>query len=253
MSARHFYTRRQIEAKAEDRLRELEQHFGRALEPPVSIDTLIEHIFDLKISWEPIETRPGERAFGALRPQSRQLILNENELPIFSSKPGLERSTKGHELGHWDLFTDHASLGHPMLPGFDSAEHFVKRSTPKGEVELVRLLMTDPDAYTAYKEIQRGVDPPGVKSAVDFYASVLSMPGFLILPAMKPIHDNWQQWSAKTFNQQLRDLYDIAESFDVTISALKVRLEQLKLLYIPPDEKAVYRNKQEYHGQTTLL
>ena len=34
---------------------------------------------------------------------------------LFKEKPGLERSTKGHEMGHWDLFVDKGSLEHPTL------------------------------------------------------------------------------------------------------------------------------------------
>ena len=39
----------------------------------------------------------------------RKILLNEAHLPLFKEKPGLERSTIGHEPGHWDL--DQAPAG----------------------------------------------------------------------------------------------------------------------------------------------
>jgi len=250
---RRFYNKIQIEKMVEGRIGEYQQKFGLIPEPPVPIDDIIEHIFDLKISWETIQCQPGERIFGALRPQTRQIVINESEVALFTEKPGLERSTKGHELGHWDLFTDHASLGHPSFLNFDSKEHFVKRSTPNGEVEIIKLMMFDSELYSLFKQSQQGKDTPLVKTSVDYYASIMSMPRFLLIPYVKDIHDDWDSWSKKPFNYQLKDLYSLADMFEVTITALQVRLEQLNLLFIPKEEKTIYRNRDEYNGQLSLL
>ena len=241
-----FYRKHQIEKKAEGRIGEYQELFGMISKPPIPIDDIIEHIFDLKISWEAIMCQPGERVFGALRPETRQIILNENEVVLFTEKPGLE-------LGHWDLFTEHSTLGHPSFLDFDPAKHFVTRSTPQGEVEIIKMLMLDSELYELYKRSQQGKDSPFVKTSVDYYASIMSMPRFLLIPYIKAIHDNWDSWSSKPFNYQLKDLYELADIFEVTITAFQVRLEQLNLLYIPKDEKMVYRNRDEYNGQMSLL
>jgi hypothetical protein len=252
MSKLKFYNHKHIEERAEARLREYQQKLGILTQPPVPIDDLIEHIFDLKISWEKIEAKPEETILGALRPRTRQIVLNEDQLTLFNQKPGIERSTKGHELGHWDLFIDHATLNHPSLPGLSVSDSFALRSSSNGDVEIIKLLATDNELYAAYKKMQEGKDPPLVKSAVDYYASVLSMPRFLLIPVIKSIRDDWTNWSEKPFNYQLKDLYNISKLFDVTISALQVRLEQLNLLYISED-KIIYRNKAESKGQTSLF
>ena len=249
---KRFYTRKQIEENAEKMLIEYQHFFGQLTEPPVPIDDLIEQVFDLKISWEPIKCGEDERIFGSLRPDTRQIVLNENELTFFANKPGVERSTKGHELGHWDLFLDHSKLSHPLLPGFNATEHFIQRSALNGKVDVIRSLAINPALYAKYKQMQLGKDTPLVKSSVDYYSSVISMPRFLVMPIMKLFLEDWDNWSRKPFNYILKDLYDIANLFEVTITALNVRLEQLRLIYIPPDEKSIYRNRQEFEGQLTL-
>ena len=47
------------------------------------------------------------------------------------------------------------------------------------------------------------------------------------------------------------NLYKLRGLFEVTISALTIRLEQLGVLYVSED-KQLYPSKQEYHGQTRL-
>lgn len=240
-----------IEERAEQRLSEYQAKYGVFTRPPVPIDHLIEHHFDLKISWEQIEELNGETIFGALRPEARQIVLNEKHRSLFEGKLGLERSTKGHELGHWDLFVDQGALLYDTFPNLDAATRQFTRRAQRGAVAIVPNLLIDDELYRAYRHIIQGVDPPNIKTAVDRYASALSMPKFLLIPALKPIHDNWGEWKTKAFNLQLKDLYDIAEEFDVTISALKVRLEQLNLIFIS-EGNSVYRSKHEYLGQESL-
>ena len=99
-----FYRNVQIERVAEGRLAELQQLTGKPLAPPVPIDLIAEKILGLTLLWDSIEELPGEIIFGGIVPRERLIILNEKRKGLFNEKPGLERSTKGHEMGHWDLF-----------------------------------------------------------------------------------------------------------------------------------------------------
>lgn len=110
-----FWKNAEIEVIAESTLSDLEKLFGPISKPPIPLDHIIEHVFDLKISWEPIEEPLGQTILGGLRPERRQIVLNEKHIDLFNSKPGLERSTNGHELGHWKLFVDPMELNHPTL------------------------------------------------------------------------------------------------------------------------------------------
>ena len=56
---------------------------------------------------------------------------------LFDSKAGLERSTKGHEMGHWDLFIAQGVLEHPALFASDNDGPLTRRSSPIGEVTTI--------------------------------------------------------------------------------------------------------------------
>ena len=96
-----FYRNQEIEELAADRLAQLAGILGRQLTPPIPIDLLAEKVLKLDFLWEEIDELPGETVLGALHPQKRLIIMNEKRRALFDAKPGLERSTKGHEMGHW--------------------------------------------------------------------------------------------------------------------------------------------------------
>ena len=125
-----FYRNSDIEAQAELRLAELERMLGRPLTPPVPIDLIAEKLLGLDFLWDAIDELPGESILGGLDAPNR-LIVNENRRETFGKHKGLERSTKGHEMGHWDLFIDPSSLDHPTL--FDRSDNgpIVYRSTSR--------------------------------------------------------------------------------------------------------------------------
>ena len=68
----------------------------------------------------------------------------------------------------------------------------------------------------------------------------LLMPSSLLWEAIRDVEiTNWP------------NLYGLRELFQVTISALKIRLERLGVLYVATDGQ-LYPSLQEYHGQTRL-
>ena len=129
-----------IEELAESRLAELERELKRPLSLPIPIDHVAEKVLGLNFLWEPIEELPGETILGGLIAKERLVILNENRKALFTEKPGLERSTKGHEMGHWDLFIDQSSLDHPTLFGLDGDGPFALRTSPRGDVAVIKTL-----------------------------------------------------------------------------------------------------------------
>src|SRR5947209_5955326 len=120
----------QIEDLAERRLDQFARALGTPPAPPIAIDLLAEKILGLDFLWESIDELPGEIVLGGLIPHKRLIVLNEKRKTLFEQKPGLERSTKGHEMGHWDLFVDKGSLDHPTLFDTEAEGVFVRRSSP---------------------------------------------------------------------------------------------------------------------------
>ncbi len=229
-----------IEEIAQSRLSELQRQLGRPLSPPIPIDLIAEKILGLDFLWEHIEELPGERVLGGLIAKKRLIILNEKHKQLFAEKPGLERSTKGHEMGHWDLFTDKSALDHPRLFEDREVGPFAFRSSPAGDVAIIKMVESDPEAWNLVRQIRSRADEPDEARAVNRYAAALSMPAGLIREeTMKLDRTRWP------------DLYKLAKKFDVTISALRVRLEQLGLLYVDKDGK-LYESRDAASGQKRL-
>lgn len=230
----------EIEERAASRLAELQQRLGRPLSPPIPIDLIAEQVLGLDFLWEPIDELPGEKVFGGLIAKKRLIVLNENRKGLFTEKPGLERSTKGHEMGHWDLFIDKGSLDHPTLFNVDGDGPFAFRSSPAGDVAIIKTLDRDDEGRELLRKIQSRADEPDEARAVNRYAAALSMPADLIrADALRIDRTHWP------------NLYRLAEKYEVTISALRVRLEQLGLIYVDENKK-IHESRDAASGQMML-
>ncbi|MBD3375761.1 hypothetical protein GF406_12055 [candidate division KSB1 bacterium] len=236
-----FYRNKDIEQITSIRLAEYQDKYGDIGVPPVPIELIIENLFDLHIVWEEIGGIGTDSTFGALRKVNREILINEHKKHLFDEKPGLLRFTFGHELGHWDLFVDKSTLDHPRFEGFDIVPHFSYRDTIKGKIEIIKEIISNPEYRQKYLELQKHFDTPTVASAVNRYSSALLMPKALILKYCNSLDlKNWP------------NLYKMAEDFEVTISALTVRLQRLNMIYIS-NENTIHASREEYYGQTSLF
>jgi len=190
--------------------------------------------------WQPIEELPGEEILGGIIPHKRQIVLNESRRAKFEEKPGLERSTKGHEMGHWDLFLSRIPFDHPTLFDNDVEGLHAFRCSPVGKVSILKALMSCEEGQELLARINSRSDEPDEARAVNRYAAAISMPRMMISEKARQIDRT--KW---------KNLYGIAEQFEVTISALKVRLIQLKLLYVAKDG-TLFESKDQAVGQQTF-
>ena len=235
-----FYRNQEIEDLATERLSQLARILARPLTPPIPIDLLAEQVLGLDFLWEDIDELPGEIVLGALHPQKRLIIMNDKHRTLFDTKPGLERSTKGHEMGHWDLFIDQGALEHPTLFALDDSSAFARRRSPVGEVTVMKWLLSFTEGQDLLREIRSRADDPAEARAVNRYAAAIVMPKHLLLAEVGRIDRT--RWS---------NLYRIAEQFEVTISALTVRLQQLGLLYVGKD-RSLHKDPIQAQGQIVL-
>lgn len=240
-----FLKNQAIEDVTARRIREYEAKAGVTVQLPVPIEKIVEQVLGLDFEWDEIEEQPGEQILGGLVAAERKIILNEKHLALFKEKPGLERSTIGHEAGHWDIDIDRASLNHPTFPGFKIQPHVVNRHARKADrlIEvLISRAMHDDRAIRLYQKVKEGRDTPEVRSAVDRYQSALLMPAWLIRDADQ--RQDLTKWP---------ELYRLAEEAQVNISNLTVRLQRLGLIYLRDGEKTIYRSQDEATGQGSLF
>jgi hypothetical protein len=137
-----FWRNEHIESRAEERLAQLANSLGRTVTPPVPVDHFVEHVLQLDFLWDEIEERPGEMILGAINPRDRQIVINDTHAQLLSQKEGLERFTKLHEAGHWDLLTDHASIDHPRLLEDNESGLVAFRHSRAGLLHVLKALCT---------------------------------------------------------------------------------------------------------------
>jgi len=247
MSKQHLkYLRNEaIEDVTAQRIREYESKAAVTVRLPVPVEEIVEQVLGLDFDWDIIEEQPGEQILGGLDAVNRKILLNETHTDLFDEKPGLLRSTIGHEAGHYDIDVDRAKLLHPTLPGMDMSPVIAKRQAQKSD-RLIEVLftkaMTDDRAYKVYRQLTEGQDAPEVRSAVDRYQSALLMPKWLIEEATDRY--DFTKWP---------ELYRLAEEAQVNISNLTVRLQRLGLIYLRGGDKTIYRSKDEWSGQGRLF
>lgn len=199
-------TREFVENEALVILRRYETEFDGSVRPPIDVDLIGEEVFELTWDWDvmedplPRQTTDNNRhlvILAGLYPRKRLVVLNEAHADVFRAKPGLERFTKGHEIGHWVLHIDKAALDHPSL--FED----------------------DDERDPAETIICRDGDDTWIERQADWFSAGLLMPKEPFLEAARQV--DLTRWRAR---------YELAEQFGVTISALGNRLNRFGLSYV---------------------
>lgn len=236
-----FWRNEHIEARAEERLAQLAKLLGGRISPPVPVDQFIEDVLELDLLWDEIEERPGETILGAINPKRRQIVMNDVHAELFRQKEGLERFTKLHEGGHWDLLTDHAAVDHPLLLNDGCSGPVAFRQSRAGLLHVLKALCTSNEAVKYICDLNSRADEPDEKRVVNRYAGAVLIPKQLLrqdVDLRRP-----RGWP---------DVYRLAERYEVTVTAMRVRLNQLGFVYI--DEHGTFhRSKADAAGQQVLF
>ena len=203
-----------IERQAARLLNRYEREFGVVTEPPVPVEDIADVLLELGILWGSVSEAVGATTLAGLEPDERMIKFNECRRQVFEETPGLYNTVLGHEIGHWELHVDHNLVAQRQLPNLEQGyECLYQESTcAKGP-----------------KEIQ-----------AHRFMGFLLMPSSYLWDAAKDIElTSWP------------NLYRLRDLFQVTISALTIRLERLGILYVAKDGQ-LYPSLQEYHGQTRM-
>ncbi len=96
-----------IEDITAQRIRQYEAKAGVTVALPVPVEETVEQVLGLGFDWDVIQEQTGEQILGGLDAANRKILLNDAHTDLFNEKPGLLRSTIGHEAGHWGFEVDH--------------------------------------------------------------------------------------------------------------------------------------------------
>ena len=191
---RPFWRQDQIEDLALITLLDFRRQTGMPLAPPIDIDLVGEIACGLTWDWDVLPEPPGSIVWAGLYPKEKLVVLNEKHREAFLAKSGLERFTKAHEIGHYVL---HVRDGY--------YEYSTEYSGPQKDTDFIPYF--NPSNRDHWLERH-----------ADWFAAALLMPASVFVPVAEAYDlSDWKQ------------LYRLAEVFNVSITALTVRLEQLGL------------------------
>lgn len=220
----------EIENAAARLITDYEAEVGEGVTLPVNVDHIGEAFCKLCFEWEYLpelldehpelaivlseEEKRRSVVLGGLYPRKRLVVLNEKHLEAYNKYPGRERFTKAHEIGHWVLHIDKSVLNQPSLFG-------------DGDTGEEAILCRDGDKSRLELQANR-------------FAAALLMPKVLFLEAATAL--NLGTWQAQ---------YELRDRFNVTISTLVIRLQQLALTYVDKEGR-IHRTASEAYGQLRL-
>lgn len=192
---RFFYTRDECEARAMQLLIRYQQRISERVSLPIDVALIGEDICGLTWDWAEIPDDAGHPVWGRLRPQARRVEMNERFTQDFQRNQGLDRFTRAHEIGHWELHAVH--------------------SNP----DQLALVPLDPAPEMMYC---RGGDGSWIETHADWFAAALLMPYDLFRTAARSLdlHDPSGLATLKTW-------------CDVSWQALQIRLETLHIPFTP--------------------
>ena len=233
-----------LEVETAARIAEYEQRLGHKVVPPVPLESIAETLFDLTLLYQVIEEQSGLQILGGLSVAEKTIVINEKHLPEFRAKPGRERFTLAHEIGHWDLYEQRRSNRQGDFFGGESAKdtRMVCRSAGGLDVKVLKQAWVDDDVHLVESYLRRKRDDAVEGPAVDRYAAALLLPKRLLLPAYEPVEVH--EW---------RDLGPLADQFGVTLSTLSKRLQKMGKLHVREDGRLFKCSAEEYSGQTSIF
>jgi ABC-type transporter Mla MlaB component len=208
-----FLARDQVDASAASLLRKYARRTKRKIEPPIDIDGIGEILLDLRWEYSFIEGQPPQ-TLAALYPSEKIVRLSEAFAERFTAVPGLERFTKGHEIGHWVLHVNEASLSAPRLSD----------ESARGELVFCR------DDNKDWTERQ-----------ADWFAASLLMPEEWVVRFVRQCERIDHAAVAR-----------LAEAFGASREAMRIRLENLNIAHFG-DNGEIYRSRSERFGQQSLF
>lgn len=214
MVANRFLSDAELERLANRLLARYEERYGPIACPPVPVESILEDVLDLSILWDTVPEKPGQSVLAGLDPNNRTVVFNETRLTLIEETPGLYNTVLAHEAGHGEAHVDPALLDQAPLPDFEREFGCLYRQSGPGG---------DPREREAHQ-----------------FMGFLLLPSHLLEEAVREV--DLLSWP---------NLYALRDLFQVTITALTVRLAKLNLLYIS-DDKKLYPSRQVYDGQMPL-
>ncbi len=233
-----FVRNEQIETRAFEVIRDYEKKTNSKVVHPVPIEQILMQVYNLYVEWTEIEEEKEITVLGGLASRDRKIVLNTKHEHLFLTTKGLERSTIGHEAGHWEYDVDKTNLDniHSLeLP--ETKVYYFRASKNFPVITSFRGNLRSDNLQSLH--MLKKYDLPDQARIVNRFAAAINMPIHLV-----------KEYISNNQINSWKDFYKMKDEFEVSNSALKVRLEQFKLIYIRDGN--FLRTLEEINGQTAL-
>ncbi len=213
MTTRGFFTPQELERRANLVLQKHAAKSTGSLSIPIPVERIAEHTLNLELLWDVILEPEDRSVLAKLIASKRRIVFNETHRDLLTETPGLYNTSLGHEVGHWILHVDEGAVDTLPLPGFETSGELVVYHDSRWNEENAARFM-----------------------------SYLLMPREFLTPIIQNLDQSLQDWQT---------VYRLREKFDVTISAMRIRLERLGLLHMDEEGK-LYHSRESFAGQMGL-
>lgn len=196
-----FLPDRQIEARAAELLRRYGRKRGGITRPPVPVEEVADFAADVPITWDSIPDRGGSTVLAKLviKHPRPEIVINADKDQFFREHEGAEQYSVAHELGHYVLHVDQGKL--LTVPLREQVE------------QTAVLCRAASDLTRDRKEWQ-----------AERFAAYLLLPEDLLRAACAGV--DVFRWT---------NLYELKRAFQVSITALMRRLEELRIVRVAAD------------------
>ncbi len=229
-----FLPDRQIEQEAEVLLAEYGQAHGTVTEPPVPVDEMIELYLGLSLEFHDMRKLFGVGdVHGALWVQEQRVGVDASLDPEqHPAKLGRYRFTLGHETGHWRLHRhlfQHRANQLSLLPEDAQRAEYVCRSTDRDPIEI------QADKFAAAllmpREMVKGAWEGWYGEMAPICLPDLESKRRQILTAEVLRRGGLKQTQSADDDMVLEHVArPLAERFQVSAEAMRIRLENMGLL-----------------------
>ncbi len=200
-----------IENKANEVLLKIQSRTKRSFNGRVDPSRIADFL-DLGIVWEKIPSDGDGKIAARIFPSQRLIEINE-DFPELKESNGFASFTIAHEIGHWVLH-----INQDEVDGLTQQQELNLDISKESHLFLCRS--------------SNGTKISNIEWQADYFAGSLLMPRNLLEETRKG--RNLQNWN---------HLRAMADELGVSLSALKVRLQQIDWIYIPKNSKQIYLGK----------
>lgn len=200
----------------------------------VDVESFADQYFQISFLYDEIDAPEGAKVFARLDDDSGpRITLNTKHQELFTNKPQFLKSTIGHEVGHFALQhfkkltkgSNNLSLfgDEPVSPKpyFHRSSWKYNSLSSEDLLFLLKAATQNEKARQLLKSLDDKFEPDWMFYQAEYFSMCLLISKDLLVKKIETENHSFESWHS---------IYRLAESFDVTPSMMRVRLEKLKFL-----------------------